>query len=131
MAGLEIRFRGCLLGLLRVSLHIGGRLALLGKLRVRLYPGLSLQAQNESGGGAAAFGTPSGQPRAAALLARLSGGEAQLPGPPVARPCHSPLTHTEAFHGFFWSLLHLLGRLPPPLPSKRSPPSFLLYACTS
>lgn len=126
MAGLEIRFLGCLLGLLRDSIHIGGRLDLLGTLRVWFHPGFSLQAQKESGGGATAFRTPSGQPRTAALLARLSGGEAQFPGTPVAFPCYSSLTHTEAFHGFFRSLLHLLDHLPHhPFPLKD-----LLHSCS-
>lgn len=80
MPCLEIQSLGCHLGPLRDSMHIGGRLDLLGKLRVWFYPGLSLQAQKESGGSAAAFRPPSGQPRAAALLARLSGGKAQFPG---------------------------------------------------
>lgn len=125
MAGLEIRFLGCLSGLLRDSLLIGGRLDLLGKLRVWLYPGLPLQAQKESGGGAAAFRTPSGQPRAAALLARLSGGEAQFPGTPMAFPCHSSLTHTKPFvasSGVFcisWIMPQ------PPFPLK----DLLLHSC--
>lgn len=57
--------------------------------------GCLLQAQKESGGSAAAFRTPPGQPRAAALPARLSGGEAQSRLSPLWHFLAVPLLHTE------------------------------------